>query len=270
MVLAMDYLVSKEELKRKFIEWREAMMLELSNSLNLNYNYDFTREYEIDSILKYNLLVSGIAGLLHTRFRGEARYHNNPCLPIIARNYTEAKDKNYEIEEINRFKESLKAHNLESRLEKNDITFWMLAQHHVGYETRLLDITRNSLVALYFACQKHPNEDGYVYVFHSMDKTSIPLNPSYSTYSEHIRDDQKYYQDDVYTYMRPTVSLDRINRQEGEFLWIKNFPKLRTEGLFETKQIIPILIKKEHKSVLLKELNDPQGINDEYLNIDQY
>lgn len=36
---------------------------------------------------------------------------------------------------------------------------------HYGIPTRLLDITKNPLVALYFACENEANKDGVVYVF---------------------------------------------------------------------------------------------------------
>ncbi|MCY3413712.1 MAG: FRG domain-containing protein [Candidatus Heimdallarchaeota archaeon] len=213
-------------------------------------------------------MISGLTGLLHTRFRGEARYHENPCLPIIARNILADKDEQYEIREIKNFIESKMADKFRDSLASDDITWWMLTQHHSGFDTRLLDITRNALIALYFACEHHPDKDGYVYVFHSIDKTSVPLNPSYTSYQEHIIDPDHYYKMDSYCYMRPPLSLDRINRQEGEFLWIKNYSDLKRNGLFETNQIIPILIKKEYKAKLLRELNDPQGINPEYLRIE--
>lgn len=48
---------------------------------------------------------------------------------------------------------------------------------HYGIPTRLLDITENALVALYFACCSEPNKDGEVFVFkyNELDVTTYPL-----------------------------------------------------------------------------------------------
>ncbi|MDQ1908944.1 FRG domain-containing protein [Paenibacillus sp. GD4] len=43
---------------------------------------------------------------------------------------------------------------------------------HYGVPTRLLDVTSNALVALYFACENHNDRDGVVFVIKT-DKSSI-------------------------------------------------------------------------------------------------
>ena len=44
----------------------------------------------------------------------------------------------------------------------------LIKMQHYGLPTRLLDFSRNSLVALYFACNKEPDKNGAVYEIHAM------------------------------------------------------------------------------------------------------
>lgn len=212
-------------------------------------------------------------GLGRCWFRGEsADFGDTRLKPKIARRPTPAfttyqnmnRFTDEEDMELKRCQQELKSANFtDPFLEKfvpqitaTDVNWIPLAQHY-GYETRLLDVTKNALVALWFAVSSSHNQDGFVYLFPENSyrpqkrccvdpgaiETRIP-----DCYHELFEDDPSRYHADIGYLFCPVIPNSRIIAQQGAFIWWhpigKSFPN----------QIFPILVKASAKSTLLKNL----------------
>lgn len=94
-------------------------------------------------------------------FRGQG--DNYPLLPSIARNRNDGNNlifkENTIIDSMQRLKPEI------FKKEYSAVNTLALLQHY-GIPTRLLDVTENALVALYFACEdENTKRDGVVYIF---------------------------------------------------------------------------------------------------------
>ena len=122
----------------------------------------------------------------------------------------------------------------------------LVKMQHYGLPTRLLDITSNPLVALYFACQNDNNRDGIVFIYtilqgqikyYDSNKTCIianlaklPIDYDYVKDKEYlvnkIKEEKPYYNIDLLLKMAvhdvicvlPKLNNDRIVNQQGAFL----------------------------------------------------
>ena len=122
----------------------------------------------IDIITKIGAINRSNDGGFNTLFRQFYRGHSNntyKLLPSIARVDTKKgrSNLNFEFYMINRAK--LRNPNELAGI-NNQINLLARLQHY-GLQTRLLDITENALVALYFACEGSPDAEGEVLVFES-------------------------------------------------------------------------------------------------------
>ncbi len=189
-------------------------------------------------------------------YRGENRdYLENKCTPGIFRK------KRLIINEHNIFKEMI-IRNPDD-FEKDKSTFDKLSRmQHYGTPTRLLDITSNALLALFFACKKRDSEkDGIVYIFnipneiikfYDSDTVSVIANlakrekfdfPSNlenckEAFNKHkdiqfllhnIKDEKPYFKNEIvpkHLYsivcVKPILNNRRIIRQQGAFLLFGN------------------------------------------------
>lgn len=121
---------------------------------------------------------------------------------------------------------------------KNDMEFLFLAQHY-GLPTRLLDWTYNPLIALYFACCSHPENNGVV--FQSFPFSNKVLNP----------DKHDVFTFEDYTILLPNITDVRYKNQNGLFIlypkpWIDGFDKI------SVKFIIPAEAKSNIINKLIK------------------
>lgn len=129
-----------------------------------------------------------------------------------------------------------------------DIDILFLAQHH-ELPTRLLDWTNNPLIALYFACQNHNNQDGQVYTI-KINNSRIGEGHSFDLFTP-----KQYKQE--YVLILPDDIHIRYIHQSGLFVLFKN--------PYNPLQITPSFsIKNEDKKSILKELA-LVGITDSYV-----
>lgn len=115
---------------------------------------------------------------------------------------------------------------------KNDKTDYerLITMQHYGLPTRLLDVTRNPLIALYFACSnlERKMEDGLVYIFEE-NKKNVFLNPDdprvenltniVKSELNMITIEKKEYLNDNH-FIRGIAKNKRIDNQSGDFIFV--------------------------------------------------
>lgn len=117
-------------------------------------------------------------------FRGQSNTEHQ-LLPTIARNRLFTTDNTIFNQERNLIEMAKYKIPEISKAECQPIELLALLQHH-GIPTRLLDITENALVALYFACSSNPDMDGEVFVFKN-NETDIVNYPIVNAIADSYR-----------------------------------------------------------------------------------
>lgn len=197
----------------------------------------------IESVYEYiAYLEKGFpAPIVH--FRGEAKKYPVPFQPTVWRDAVPISDRVpfaggiLTIAEKNAI-DAFKAHYLagglhdpymEQRTIPDDDSYeWILLAQHYGYATRLVDVTRDPMVGLYFACCKHFDDDGYVYAgtpgagnpfdHYQHSKSFLHLFDVYNVGDNKPKEDTLFY-------FRPLANNRRMIAQRGEFLWCRGIDK---------------------------------------------
>lgn len=136
----------------------------------------------------------------------------------------------------------------------NYFDLMILAQHH-GLRTRLLDITTNPLIALYFACDNNLKDGQLIAFDKSWSKIKVIKTGVNDEFSHLIGEDIRGFlmfmrSIDNFTFVKPSHLSPRIISQDGSFIMFK-------QPLFEIKNeegITRYLIPKESKIKIKDEL----------------
>ena len=200
-------------------------------------------------------------------FRGEDIVFDKPCRPNIFRRESLILDNSFE----KKLFDSMRQNGLSD--DKSYLNNAIDAQHGT-FPSRMLDVTYNSLVALYFAVtpfyryaeDKDDNEDGAVYVF-SFDRSYSPNSENIQEFYENMikRKNSWLCNNIVFSKNHKFIDHCKINKriiaQQGAFILFQGDD---SEGLPEytySKITIPAKSKKRFR----KELNELFGIHTGYI-----
>lgn len=236
---------------------------------------DFTKIYNVpdDGVRSVSQFVKAIENRAHAPksspkienfvYRGESQTYTTFLQPIIARKANQfspcTRGKNItdiEVESIRKFQKSKHGKPYSKKLSRNEADWALLAQHYRS-PTRLLDATKNALVALYFACENNFDKDGWVFYFDRKNlrpRVDIP-----KTFLELYENTPEHYPcllELGKLSLKRWIVLKRIIAQSSVFIWWHPF----TEQVLKRRQF-PILVNNEAKKKIKRDLDKIYNIN---------
>lgn len=194
-------------------------------------------------------------------FRGEAEKYSTPCIPTIYRDYSLKQIENYEI-------------NMFCAMRQNDISgnadylHNAIDAQHDGFPSRLLDVSYNCLIALYFATTPYyvfsenslDDVDGFVYAFKYEEALSPEAQNTKEIYNAALDGNKNILNDGFLAYNHRLIDHCKQNKriiaQQGAFiLFTGDVPEP-----IPFHQLYGIRILKQGKAQIRRELQTLFGI----------
>lgn len=194
-------------------------------------------------------------------YRGETEEYSTPCIPTIYRGFALNQNKNYE---INMFM-AMRQNNISK---SEDYLHNAIDAQHDGFPSRLLDVTYNSLIALYFAVTPYyfksevsmDGKDGMVYVF-KYDEAYSPESPNTQMmYKNALSGSEQITNDSFFAHHHILIDHCKQNKriiaQQGAFILFTG----ESPEPIPHYQMCGIRIDKNAKAAIREELKSLFGI----------
>ena len=127
---------------------------------------------------------------------------------------------------------------------RDHVDWLFLAQHQDGFVTRLLDVTADPLIALYFAVCDHPDDDGIVWLgshnFNRYEPQDYADRTIANVFDVFTARDGATPGPDTAFLMSPLATNTRMVAQFGMFLWTRGRDRVGTSPM-------PVHINKDAK-----------------------